>query len=91
MPRGSATFFFEVLSLRAVGLAFVASADIYVVFLRSFFEIPNTIEKLGPRIAENTYLVGGLAVPSSENGNTIADAGPDPARCRAAVVIFFSS
>ena len=32
MPRGSATFFFEVLGLRAVGLSFVASADIYVVF-----------------------------------------------------------
>ena len=28
MPRGSATFFFEVLGLRAVGLSFVASADI---------------------------------------------------------------
>ena len=41
MPRGSATFFFEVLGLRAVGLSFVASADIYVVFWGSFFEIPN--------------------------------------------------
>ena len=58
-------FFFEVLSLRAVGLSFVASADIYVVFWGSFFEIPNTIEKLKPRIAESTYCVGGLAVPSS--------------------------
>ena len=48
MPRGSATFFFEVLGLRAVGLSFVASADIYVVFLRSFFETPNTIAKLKP-------------------------------------------
>jgi len=65
MPRGSATFFFEVLGLRAVGLSFVASADIYVVFWGSFFEIPNTIEKLKPRIAESTYCVGGLAVPSS--------------------------
>ena len=60
-------FFFEVLGLRAVGLSFVASADIYVVFWGSFFEIPNTIEKLKPRIAESTHFVGGLAVPSSEN------------------------
>ena len=87
--REAVLLFLEVLSLRAVGLSFVASADIYVVFLGSFFEIPNTIEKLKPRIAESTYFVGGLAVPSSENGNTIADAGPDPARCRAAVVFFF--
>ena len=65
MPRGSATFFFEVLGLRAVGLSFVASADIYVLFWVSFFEIPNTIEKLKPLIAESTYCVGGLAVPSS--------------------------
>ena len=86
MPRGSATFFSEVRSLRAGGVSFVESVDIYVVFSRSFFGIPNTIEKLEPRIAESTYFVGGLAVPSSENGNTIADAGPDPARCRAAVV-----
>ena len=34
-------FFFELLGLRAVGLSFVASADIYVVFWGSFFEIPN--------------------------------------------------
>ena len=65
MPRGSATFFFEVLSLRAVGLSAVESADVYVVFLRYFFEIPNTIEQLKPRIAESTYFVRGLAVPSS--------------------------
>ena len=65
MPRGSATFFFEVLSLRAVGLSFVASAGVSVVFLGSFFEIPNTIGKLKPRIAESTYFVGGLAVPSA--------------------------
>ena len=32
----------------------------------SFFEIPNTIEKLKPRIAESTYFVGGLAGPSPE-------------------------
>ena len=46
MPRGSAAFFFEVLGLRALGLSFVASADIYVVFLGTFFEIPNTSAKL---------------------------------------------
>ena len=34
-------FFFEVLGLRALGLSFVASADVYVVFLGSFFETPN--------------------------------------------------
>ena len=66
MPRGSATFFFEVLGLRAVGLSFVASADVNVVFWGSFFEIPNTITTSKPRIAESTYFVGGLAVPSPE-------------------------
>ena len=59
-------FFFAVLGLRAVGLSFVASAGICVVFWGSFFEIPNTIEKLKPRIAESTYFVGGLAVPSPD-------------------------
>ena len=47
--------------------------------------------KLKPRIAESTYFVGGLAVPTSSNGSTIEDAGPNPARCRAAVVFIFSS
>ena len=63
--REAVLLFFEVLGLRAVGLSFVASADIYVVFWGSFFEIPNTIEKLKPRIAESTYCVCGLAVPSA--------------------------
>ena len=53
MPRGSATFFFEVLGLRAVGLSFVASADIYVVFLGSFFEIPNF---MGPERNSNSQI-----------------------------------
>ena len=49
MPRGSATFFFEVLSLRAVGLSFVASADIYVVFWGSFSTWPCKVPCfLGP-------------------------------------------
>ena len=37
MPRGSATFFFEVLGLPAVGPSFVASADICVVFWGNLF------------------------------------------------------
>ena len=65
MPSGSGIVFLELLILRAVGLSFVASADICVALVRSFFEIPNTIEKAKPRIAESTYFVGGLAVPSS--------------------------
>ena len=89
MPSGSVFFSSDLLILHAVGLSVVASTDIYMVFLRFFFGTPNTIEKLKPRIAESACFVGGLAVPSAENGNTIEDAGPDPARCRAAVVFFF--
>ena len=66
MPRGGATFFSDVLGLRAVGVSFVASARVCVVFWGSFFEIPNTIEKVKPRIAESAHFVGGLAVPSPE-------------------------
>ena len=49
MPRGSATFFFEVLGLRAVGLSFVASADIYVVFWGPLSTWPCKVPRfLGP-------------------------------------------